>query len=167
MRITAARSALAAATLALALFTVSCAAETQATEQPPAAEGTAQESTENTAPEQNAEDFEEVELDGALVDSFPSDVPLYDGEIVNSLSAWSETSDSPEWNVLIATDDPMETVDAAIRSAYTSNGWEIRSDMESMGGYLLVAHNDDYIVSITYNDMTGGLTINYGVSTKG
>lgn len=158
-----ARSAALAASVLLALGMTACASESSEpdalAEQPAAAE-----TEDNAAAEQPAEDFTEEELEGALVDSFPKEVPLYDGEIKSSSASISEVSDDPQWNVMMTTSDSLETVDASIRESFSANGWKIGTEMESGGGYLLVANGGGPTTSITYNDMFGDfITINYGV----
>lgn len=107
-------------------------------------------------------------LEGALVSSFPADVPLYDGHIVDSLSDISEFSGAPEWNVMISTPDSVDAVGASVREAYSTNGWSMGSEMESAGGYLFTARGAGYTVSVSYNDAFGpDTTINYGVSADG
>ncbi len=157
-----------AAATALVLFTASCSAASETESTASNTETTAAESTDNSPAEQNNDaEFEVIELEGELVDSFPQDVPLYDGSIVQSSASLSEVSNAPEWAVLMSTGDALEAVDADIRESYSTNGWTIGSDMESAGGILLVARGNGYIVSVTYNDLTGdGITITYGVSAS-
>lgn len=118
----------------------------------------------STSAEAPSTEIESEEVEGALVDSFPDDIPLYDGTIIESKAGMSEVSGDPEWNVHMDTDDPVETVNESLRADYSSNGWEISSEMTSGSSHLFTASNSDYIVSVTYNDMFG--TINYGVSAK-
>lgn len=160
------RSALAALVAVVGLAMASCAGEP--------AEGAAPPETAQVAPEDQggADDadgdggaFAEEELEGRLVSSFPADVPLYDGEVLSSLAVLSESADRPEWNATIGTGDAIDAVDASIRDAYSTGGWEIRTDMKLGAGAQLIAHSAAYIVSITYMD-SGGVTINYGVSPK-
>ena len=175
MRALITRSGIAALIAVLALLTASCAADGEVGGTQPADAGGVESSTEEAggsdaaeqdAAEDEAEAFQEEELDGSLVASFPDDVPLYPGDVVSSLAALSDMTQQPEWNATISTDDSLETVDAAIRADYTSNGWEIRSEMDHAGGFMLITANDAYIVTVTYNDLDGnGITINYGVSS--
>jgi hypothetical protein len=161
------RSGLIAAIAALSLFTTSCAAETAGADSQPATSDNAESPAERAdgSRADSTASFEAEELDGALVSSFPSDVPLYPGDVVNSLAALSEASERPEWNAQIVTGDSFDAVDASIRADYSSAGWKTRSEMDFMGGIQLIAGNDAYTVSITYNDFDGtGITINYGVS---
>lgn len=163
---------------ALALFTASCASDSSP-EQPSAQALVTEDATDNTdAPDSSdaqpsdADDTEAdvtpQELNGALVDSFPDDVPLYDGDIESSLAALSEVTGAPEWNVDMVTGDPFDTVDAAIREAYSSNGWEIASEMEFGGGPMLITRRASYTVTVSYSDAySEGIIINYGVSAKG
>lgn len=168
-----------AAAAALALFAASCGSDSSgaATAPPPVDNSQADVLPEETPAAEETPDaeepsddsaatVEEEELDGALVDSFPSDVPLYDGEIESSKSGLNSFGD-PEWNAAIITNDAMESVDASIREAYSADGWTLGSELEFAGGYLLTARSEDYTVSLTYNDMTGPVTINYGVSANG
>lgn len=163
-----ARSGLAVVVAAITLFVSSCAAEAPAggTQPSESAQDAATEHSGDSDTGQAADSFQEEELEGALVSSFPDDVPLYPGDVVSSIAALSEVTEQPEWNATMTTGDPFDAVDSAIRSDYTSDGWQIRSEMDHLGGYLLVAGKDNYTVSITYNDMQGpGITINYGVSS--
>lgn len=155
---------------ALALFLVSCGAEEPTEAATPvesaAAEPTTESADDSDAAEPAESSFQEEELEGELVSSFPDDVPLYPGEIVSSVAALSDVSQSPEWNVMMETADAFDVVDAAIRSDYTSNGWSISNEMDYLDGYLLMVRNGDYIVSITYAELGEvGITINYGVSS--
>lgn len=169
------RSVISTGVIALALLISACAGEdsaegTQSAErsgvESPADNSTDAEATAPTESDEPSESFEEEELDGTLVSSFPDAVPLYPSEVVNSLAAVSEVTERPEWNVLLTTGDAFEEVDAAIRSDYTSNGWNIRSEMDYMGGFLLVAGKDEYTVSITYHELSETeIHINYGVSS--
>lgn len=103
-------------------------------------------------------------LEGEIVSSFPSGkIPLYDGTVVSSSSATGPQTGKPEWNVDITTSDAIETIDASIRSAFSSNGWAIATDIPQGNGYLLLARNDSYTVNVTYNNMFGPMRINYGV----
>lgn len=147
------------AALALMLGTAACGSDTSSTET----------STETaTSTDQSTTKIESEELEGALVDSFPQDVPLYDGEIIESKGGMSDVSEEPEWNVAMSTADSIETVDESIRAAYSTNGWTIGSESESGNGYQLIARKTGYIVSITYNDMfSTDININYGVSATG
>lgn len=156
-----------AAASALVLFASACSSAP--TEEPAPGGETIVGETNNDSPAEQTNDaeFEATELEGALVDSFPHDVPLYNGLIEKSSASLSEVSNKPEWAVLMSTSDPLEAVDVSIRESYSTNGWTIGSDMESAGGFLLVARGNGYIVSITYNDLTGdGITITYGVSAS-
>lgn len=178
------RSWMIAAAAGLALLTASCASDPVADDSPEDAP-VVEEQTEVQAEEPSSDDTQEaadddqvaqdaetievetVKLEGELVDSFPDDVPLYDGEIFDSSSQMDEVSEAPAWGVMMSTGDSIEVVDAAIREAYSTNGWEIGSDMEYMGGYQLVARHAGYIVSITYNDaLSSDIMITYGVSAK-
>lgn len=135
------------------------------------------ETTDSTAgtdaqePEQEepaGHDVPTEQLEGALVSSFPADVPLYDGQIVDSLSGISDFSGAPEWNVTMTTQDSVDTVGASVREAYSTNGWSMGSEMESAGGNLFTARGAGYTVSVTYGDAFGPeTTINYGVSADG
>jgi len=164
------RSVAAAAVTGLALLTTSCAAD-DAPETAPPADSSAADTpaadgdSDSPSDAEPAESFQEEELDGALVASFPGGVPLYPGDVVSSLAVLGEVSERPEWNVTIATDDALEVVDAAIRDDYTSDGWEIRTEMDHMDGHLLVTGKDGYTVSITYSSAGGAVSINYGVSS--
>ena len=156
-----------------ALATASCSSEAPADEEQvdaptgeaqvdaPAEDG----SEGSTDADQSDTEVPSEELEGELVSSFPSEVPLYDGEIESSLSGVGEVTGSPEWNVAMTTADSMDAVDAAVREAFSSNGWAIGTDMEFAGGYQLTARSSEHMVSITYNDFGGPLVmINYGVS---
>lgn len=159
------RSWTVAATTTLLLVTASCAADP--IESPVAGSGTSVAASPEgaLAQEDTATEFQTIELEGTLVDSFPGDVPLYDAAIVKSLAGVSEVTGKPEWAVLMTTGDSLDEVDARIRESYGSDGWTIGTDMEASGGYLIVARGNGYTVSVTYNDLTGsGITINYGVS---
>ena len=117
----------------------------------------------------SVKEIADEELQGQLVDSFPTDeVPLYAGDVVGSLGRMSDYLNLPEWNVDIATADSFDDVDVEIRSAYASNGWEVASESKNpLGGYMLVARSDDYIATITYQDADNdGTSINYGVSQQ-
>jgi|LSQX01.1.fsa_nt_gb hypothetical protein len=167
------RTALGAAAVAFALLTTSCAAESSVADDEAVDQSTSQQTTDETADQGTAGDdghsadtFEVIELDGALVDSFPADVPLYDGEVLRSAASWSDYLDKPEWHAVIGTADDLDTVNAGVRADYTSNGWEITSESEVLGGYQLIAHGNGYIVSITYNDITGAMQVDYGVSAR-
>lgn len=159
-----------AAAASLVLLTSSCAAESGGNDALGDAPST-EETSEGTNGGQSqdgavhsADDFVSEELEGALVSNFPSEVPLYNGLILNSSSGISEVSGEPQWSVMMSTSDPLETVDAAIREAYSTNGWAIGSDMEAHGGYVLIARGGGPTTSITYNDMLGSdITITYGV----
>lgn len=159
-----ARSTAVAAAILLTLGLASCAEEASGGEvQAPAspAESQPEVSANEEVPE---EEFVEEELEGELVASFPKEVPLYDGQITSSLSKLSEAYQEPQWNVRMTTDDSFETVDAAIREAFGSNGWSISTEMESGGGLLLIANGGGPTTTITYTDIYGdGITINYGV----
>lgn len=115
--------------------------------------------------DQAAADMPTEQLEGELVSSFPAEVPLYDGQIESSSSGVAEISRNPEWNVAMTTSDALDTVDTAVREAFSANGWTIGTDMEFAGGYQLTARSAEYMVSITYNDFGGPeVMINYGVS---
>lgn len=160
------RAASATAIVALALGLAACAGESvdgHVQSDPPSSETSREQQQQATEP--STADFVVEEIDGALVTSFPTDVPLYDGEIVASSASLSDVDSAPEWGVIMQTGDPLEAIDAAIRSDYASNGWTIASDNAYMGGYQLIARGNGYTVSITYNDMTGPMEIIYGVSS--
>ena len=164
------RSLILAAAASLMLFSSSCAAEpagNDARGESPSSEGTSEDTNggqSQDGADTPADDFVSEELEGALVSNFPSEVPLYSGLILNSSSGISEVSGEPQWSVMMSTSDPLETVDAAIREAYSTNGWVIGSDMEAHGGYMLIARGGGPTTSITYNDMLGSdITITYGV----
>ncbi len=124
-----------------------------------------QSSTSSPNNESSNEKVKDEELDGALVTSFPAEIPLYDGEVEKSLGQMSEITEQPEWNVTITTTDDLTDVDTSIRQAYSENGWTIVSDNEFAGGYQLTARGNGYTVSITHNDFgSSTVTINYGVS---
>lgn len=154
-------------------------AGSEALEEPPVSQETtdapdtpdATDDTDVEEPQQEdsaSHDVPTEHLEGALVSSFPADVPLYDGHIVDSLSGISEYSGAPEWNVTISSPDSVDTVGASVREAYSTNGWSMGSEMESAGGYLFTARGAGYTVSVTYGDAFGpDTTINYGVSADG
>lgn len=154
------RSTILAAAVLLALVTTSCASTSPDTntqnDRPAATDGNG-----NSNAEQPAADFVSEELDGALVGSFPKEVPLYDGQIESSSASLSEASGDPQWSVRITTSDPFETVDAAIRAAFSSNGWKIASEMKSGSTYLTIARGGGPTTTVSYNDTFG--TIDYGV----
>lgn len=159
MKLTGTRALIVAAALTLALVTASCGSDSS--------DDGAQAETTSGA-EQTQTEIKSEELEGELVDSFPADVPLYDGDIIESSGQMSDVSGAPEWGVLMSTSDSIEAVDESIRAAYSSDGWAIGSDSESGNGHLLVARKTGYTVSITYNDMFGSnITIIYGVSATG
>lgn len=173
MRAPLARFGLVAAAATLTFTLASCAGITEPdTDVELPTSSTADDATQPTqgaadSSQANADEFETLELEGALVDSFPTDVPLYEGTVTASVAAVSEVTELPEWNATIVTDHSLETVDAAIREAYSSNGWTIGSDMAAFGGYQLITRSDRYTVSVTYNDLTSSdITINYGVSER-
>lgn len=112
-----------AATTALMIMTAACSSDSSP-EQPSAQALVTEDAIDNTdAPDSSdaqpsdadgtEADVTPEELSGALVESFPHDVPLYDGDIVSSLVALSEVTGAPEWNVDMVTGDPFDTVDAA------------------------------------------------------
>lgn len=159
------RSWIIAPLVALVLVTASCAAEPA--ENPAPDGGTNVETSNETSPveENNTADFETIELEGALVDSFPRDVPLYNALILQSSASLGPVTESPEWGVLMTTSDSLEVVDAGIRESYSANGWTIGSDMKANGGYLLIVRGNGYMLSITYNNLASDdIMITYGVS---
>lgn len=163
---------------ALALFAAACSSDSspdEAAAEAPITEETADTTdatdlgeTEPNSTDEDGNDFTPQDLDGALVDSFPDDVPLYDGEIESSLSNVGEVTGLPEWSVTMFTNDSFDMVDAAIREAFSSNGWEISSEMEYGGGPMLVTRHASYTVTVAYNDAyTENIMIVYGVSAVG
>ena len=155
MKTTINRTATALIGAALLFTTAACGSDTSASD-------TSNDTSTSAEPAHT--EIESEELEGALVDSFPDDIPLYDGTIMESKGHMGEVSGAPEWSVFMKTDDPIETVNESLRADYSSNGWEMGSDMKSGSSHQFTARNNDYIVSVTYNDMFG--TINYGVSAK-
>lgn len=156
----------------LALQLGACAAEPSEQDAPTGDQEVETSHTTNADDETSAEtatpaDFTPEELDGALVASFPSEIPLYDGEISDSRSSMGEVTQKPEWAVAMVTGDSLETVDAAVRDAYSNNGWSIRSEQDFAGGYMVIANGNGYIVTITHNDFGGPeVIISYGVSAQ-
>src|SRR5690606_36066723 len=113
----------------------------------------------------NTAKFETIKLQGTLVDSFPRDVPLYNGLILESSASLGPVTELPEWGVLMRTSDSLDVVDAGIRESYSANGWTIGTDMKANGGYLLVVRGNGYMLSITYNNLASDdIMITYGVS---
>lgn len=159
------RSWIIAPLVALVLVTASCAAEPA--ENPAPGGGANVEASNENAPaeESNTAEFETIELEGALVDSFPRDVPLYNALVLESSASLGPVTELPEWGVLMTTNDAFDAVDADIRSTYSSNGWTIGMDSQFGGGTLLTARGNGYMLSITYTDYgEDGVSITYGVS---
>jgi hypothetical protein len=94
----------------------------------------------------------EVDLnsDGGLPDGFPSEIPLYDGEVVGGLGAG--TADGGGWTVIIAVDDleasftsiDDQLVAAGFESSFSGFTEGTGSGMYSNGTYsVLLAVADD------------------------
>lgn len=93
-----------------------------------------QSSTSSPNTESSNVKVKDEELDGALVTSFPAEIPLYDGEVERISSQMGVVTEQPEWGVTITTTDHLNDVDARIRQAYSENGRTIVSDNEFAGG---------------------------------
>ncbi|MFA5630016.1 MAG: hypothetical protein WC997_00775 [Porticoccaceae bacterium] len=128
-----------------------------------ASSGSASQDTVN----QNQAASGEQKIEGALVEGFLGNkIPLYLGDVVDSkLSASS--AGKTEYSVRIKTADSFEKVDNWTRISYVNEGWDIRSESKTLlGGTMIIAHSDEFINTITYDEQDDGVLINYGISTK-
>lgn len=128
---------------------------------------TAQTQKNPTSPDQAPVDSGDITVQGSLVPGFPGGkIPLYLGEVVDSKRS-TDSFGRPEYNVRIKTSDSFDKVDDWTRISYVNEGWDIRSESKTLlGGTMIIAHSDEFINSISYDEQDGGIMINYGISTK-
>jgi len=81
--------------------------------------------------------------DGQLPDGFPTDIPVYEGQITSSLKA------DKGWSVTIEAADDVETVFTWYKQELEASGWKIVSEMKVTDGGVLVAEKGDQSVQVT------------------
>lgn len=126
-------------------------------------------STENSEGSVNIKDKNgnEINVGGTqkLPDSFPSNIPLYDGKI--TASGKITVDGKTGWTVTISTSDDLETVGSWNTSQYSSNGWTTNLDTVSSSGGLLTATNNAYRVSAFSSNDDSTTTVLYTVTPEG
>lgn len=96
-----------------------------------------------------------------LPSDFPSDIPLYNGDIAATGKVNSDGKSG--WTVSILTNDSASQVSDTINKSYSSDGWSTEMTNTSAEGGLLIAKKNDLQVNIFYNSKDGKTSILYTV----
>ena len=87
---------------------------------------------------------------GELPEDFPTDVPVYEGDIESSLFT------EGNFTVAIKTADSAEDVYAWCLDEVKAGGWEVKSEFKAEGGGMIAAEKDGNMVQYTLSSTDEG-----------
>lgn len=87
---------------------------------------------------------------GELPEGFPEDVPVYEGEIVNTIKA------DKGYSVIVATTDDVQTITDWYKAELEKEGWEIKTEMTVEGGGVFTAEKGTSQLQVTIGADTSG-----------
>lgn len=95
---------------------------------------------------------------------FPSEVPVYKGEILSSgrLTVEGRTG----WTVTIATSDDLAKVGTSLNDTFSKDGWTTSMSNTTNEGGLVIATKGDLRVNIFYSAQDGKSNILYTVTKE-